>query len=146
MTGSDKIRVDDKGRLAFPSRFRDCLQSGGNWYLTGHPQRLFGLVFRSAFSKIVKHFEESPNMSYFDSHLEEVIVGSAEFMQLDSAGRILIPNHLRERAVIKRDVLLFVMSGRMRIWDEERWEQRNQVMEARLQDEEFSQQWRNLNI
>ena len=83
-------------------------------------------------------------MSYFDSHLEEVIVGSAEFMQLDSAGRILIPNHLRERAVIKRDVLLFVMSGRMRIWDEERWEQRNQVMEARLQDEEFSQQWRNL--
>ena len=84
-------------------------------------------------------------MSYFDSHLEEVIVGSAEFMQLDSAGRILIPN-LRERAVIKRDVLLFVMSGRMRIWDEERWEQRNQVMEARLQDEEFSQQWRNLNI
>ena len=34
----------------------------------------------------------------------------------------------------------------MRIWDEERWEQRNQVMEARLQDEEFSQQWRNLNI
>ncbi|WOV91195.1 MAG: hypothetical protein R1F54_00540 [Candidatus Zeuxoniibacter abyssi] len=146
MTGSDKIRVDDKGRLAFPSRFRDCLQSGGNWYLTGHPHGCLALYSEARFQKIVKHFEESPNMSYFDSHLEEVIVGSAEFMQLDSAGRILIPNHLRERAVIKRDVLLFVMSGRMRIWDEERWEQRNQVMEARLQDEEFSQQWRNLNI
>ena len=111
MTGSDKIRVDDKGRLAFPSRFRDCLQSGGNWYLTGHPHGCLALYSEARFQKIVKHFEESPNMSYFDSHLEEVIVGSAEFMQLDSAGRILIPNHLRERAVIKRDVLLFVMSG-----------------------------------
>ena len=86
--------------VGFPSRFRDCLQSGGNWYLTGHPHGCLALYSEARFQKIVKHFEESPNMSYFDSHLEEVIVGSAEFMQLDSAGRILIPNHLRERAVI----------------------------------------------
>ena len=137
MTGSDKIRVDDKGRLAFPSRFRDWLQSGGNWYLTGHPHGCWPCIPKRVFKKsssILRNLRICLILILIGGKL---LSGSAEFMQLDSAGRILIPNHLRERAVIKRDVLLFVMSGRMRIWDEERWEQRNQVMEARLQMRSF---------
>ena len=144
--GSDKIRIDEKGRLAFPNRFRECLQSGGNWYLTSHPHGCLALYNEERFQQIVDHFRKTPNTSYFDSHMEEVLIGSAETVQLDSSGRILIHNHLRERAKIKRDILLFVFDERMRIWDEERWEQRNQDMEKRMKDEEFSLQWRNLNL
>ena len=145
--GSAKIRMDDRGRLALPNRFRDYVAAMKNAYLTAHPHGCLALYTGEDFERIVGQFEQMSKLPVYNSHIEEVIVGCAEEVRPDSAGRILISTALRARARIERDTLLFVMNGRMRIWAEERWEQLHQVLESKLQDNGFSEQlWRDLKI
>ncbi len=145
--GSAKIRLDDKGRLALPSRFREHIQGLDGAYLTAHPHGCLALYSRAQFEEIVAQFEAAPKLPFFASHIEEVVVGCAEPLRLDTAGRVHLNPSLRTRARMERDVLLFVMNGRVRFWAEERWEQRHQVLEARLQDEGFSEElWRGVKI
>ena len=145
--GSAKIRMDDRGRLALPNRFREYVSAMDSAYLTAHPHGCLALYDGAAFERIVGQFAQMPQMPFFNSHIEEIVVGCAEEVRPDAAGRVLISNALRARAGIGRDALLFVMTGRMRIWAEERWERRHQVLESRLQDESFSEQlWRDLKI
>lgn len=145
--GSAKIRMDDRGRLALPNRFRDYVQAMDGAYLTAHPHGCLALYSREKFEDIVAQFERMSKMPFFNSLIEEMMVGCAEEVKLDSAARIQISNSLRARARIERDALMFVMNGRMRIWAEERWEQRHQVLETRLQDDGFSEElWRDLKI
>ena len=119
--GSAKIRMDDRGRLALPNRFRDYVAAMKNAYLTAHPHGCLALYTGEDFERIVGQFEQMSKLPVYNSHIEEVIVGCAEEVRPDSAGRILISTALRARARIERDTLLFVMNGRMRIWAEERW-------------------------
>ncbi len=146
VTGSAKIHPDEKGRIAIPSRLRDYLLAASTITLTLHPHGCLSLYTDLQFEKVKAQIIASGNMGYFDSHLEEVIIGCAETTSIDNAGRITISSHLRERATIKRDVLLFGVGESIRIWDEERWEQRNALMTAYMQDEGISTPWKNMRI
>lgn len=146
VTGSAKIHPDEKGRIAIPSRLRDHLLAATTLTLTLHPHGCLSLYTDMQFAKVKEQILASGNMGYFDSHLEEIIIGCAETITIDNAGRITISSHLRERTRIKRDVLLFGVGESVRIWDEERWEQRNTLMTANLQDDGISEPWKNIRI
>lgn len=117
-----------------------------NLVLTLHPHGCLSLYTEQQFRQVEQQITATGNMGYFDSHLEEIIVGCAESTALDSAGRITISSHLRERADIGRDVLLFALANSIRLWNKDKWEQRNTLLTARLQDEEVSVPWKNMRI
>ena len=143
--GANKVRLDDRGRLAVPNRLRDIL-ADGDFVLTAHPHACLAVYSEPRFAEIEKQFTERGNLAYFDSHLEEIVIGSAEKLQLDSAGRFLISGHLRDYAGIDRDILLFNLQHAMRLWSEERWRQKQTLMMARLQDKELSPLWGELRL
>ena len=147
-TGSAKVKTDDRGRLAIPTRMRDDLLSAGDneWILTANPHQCLSLYAPKQFNIIKREFSKLANVGFMESHMEELIIGSAEPVILDNAGRILIPNALRTFADIKRDVLLFSVANSVRIWDHERWEQRQVLVLSRLQDEGLSEPWKTLRI
>jgi MraZ protein len=60
-----------------------------------------------------------------------IIVGSARSLELDSAGRLLIPAELRAVAGLERDVVLIGLENRLELWDAAtRAEQEKSALEA----------------
>lgn len=146
MTGSAKVRIDEKGRLAIPHRFREAFAGGSGLVLTLHPHDHLVLYTHSRFQQIREDMLKMPNIGYHESHLQEKIIGCAEEVNLDSAGRIMVQSNLRARAKIERDVLFFGIGEKIHIWDEKAWSQRDAVVLSHLQDGGLSEQWQNLKI
>ena len=49
--------------------------------------------------------------------------------EVDSIGRILIPDFLRDRANLKNKVVLIGVSSRVEIWNEKTWSEYKKVVE-----------------
>ena len=144
--GAGKVRVDEKGRLAMPALFRDFLQRQLPPVLTFHPHGCLVIYTGEHFEEIARQFSGMGNAGYLDAHMEEVIIGCAENVALDKTGRLMIHGHLRERANIRRDVLLFGVGDGIHVWDEERWEKRHLMLLTHLQDAGMSEEWKKLRI
>lgn len=64
------------------------------------------------------------SLSSFNSRvrdLQRLLVGNASDVDMDGAGRILIPAPLRKFAGLNRDVALIGQGARFELWDEEKW-------------------------
>lgn len=144
--GASKLRLDERGRLSAPKNLRRLLSKTAGPVLTAHPHGCLAIYGEKRFGEICEQLRSRSNMSYFDAHLEELIVGSAEMLQLDAAERFLVGGHLRDYAGIGRDVRMFNLPDSVRLWGEERWEQKHALITARLQDEGFSESWRDLRL
>ncbi|MGI9306638.1 MAG: division/cell wall cluster transcriptional repressor MraZ [Gammaproteobacteria bacterium] len=145
-TGASKLRLDERGRLAVPKSFRHMLSGEAEFILTAHPHGCLAIYGAARFADIREQMGGRGNLSYFDSHLEELVLGSAEALQLDSAERFLIGAHLRNHAGIGRDIRLFNLPDSVRLWSEERWTQKHALLTARLQDAELSETWQTLRL
>jgi MraZ protein len=53
--------------------------------------------------------------------LQRLLVGNASDVELDGAGRILVPGPLRKFAGLERDVALVGQGARFELWDEGKW-------------------------
>lgn len=144
MIGSAKARMDEKGRLAVPARYREMLGDRQNAVLTAHPHGCLALYPVAVFTQKVEKINQMPNTGFWDAALQEMLLGFAEEAKMDAAGRLLVNPALRDHANIERDTLLLPIDRSVRIWDERRWEQRKIAMQAALQDGGLSEQWRNL--
>ena len=55
--------------------------------------------------------------------------GGAVEAEVDSIGRILIPDFLRDRACLKNTVVIIGVSNRVEIWNEKAWGEYKKVVE-----------------
>jgi len=120
--GRSEHALDPKGRLNFPSRFKDVLQNYGTSTLMvtswGEHLRVFPASEWQLFEdKLLSKGREEPNLSSFIRH---VVSGVTE-CALDKQGRLLIPVSLRSEVSITRDVVLNGMLEFVEIWDQEAW-------------------------
>lgn len=134
-----------------PQRYREALaalaeESEAKLVLTLHPHRHLTLYGEARFDEMREAVMKLPNLGYEASHFQETLVGCAEEVALDSAGRMVVSSALRGRAGIERDVLLFGVGDKIHIWDEKAWERRDTMVRARLQDRELAEPWQELRI
>jgi MraZ protein len=126
--------LDDKGRLSMPSRHRETLVAhcDGRITLTRHPDRCLVVYPRPVWE--VKRAELA-QMPFEAREWVRIIVGSARSLELDSAGRILVPAELRGVAGLERDVVLIGLENRLELWDAAtRAEQEKSALEAGVPD------------
>ena len=50
------------------------------------------------------------------------LLASAMEVSLDKLGRVLIPDYLKEYAILKKNVVICGLSNRLEIWDDDKWE------------------------
>ena len=120
--------VDDKGRVAIPSRFREELSRLQDERLVATKFKVRGrpcldVYPQSAWSRLE---DELTSKNVFDAALTdfmEVYVSTATDVPLDSQGRILLPLHLRQFARLARDATFTGRVNLFRIWDKGTWEQ-----------------------
>lgn len=121
--GIARLALDAKGRLAVPSRHRAALANGsGHVVITADPSRCL-LVYPVAAWEPIQ--AELMSKSSFDARiraLQRLLVGHAEDVDIDAAGRVLVPPPLREFASITRDAVLVGQGKRLELWDASAWD------------------------
>ncbi|HEX6074440.1 MAG TPA: division/cell wall cluster transcriptional repressor MraZ [Micromonosporaceae bacterium] len=118
--GTHTPRLDDKGRLILPAKFRDEL-AGGLVTTKGQERCLY--VFPMAeFQRIAEQLQSTPVTNKAARAYSRVFFASAFDQIPDRQGRITIPPPLREYAGLDRDLVVIGASNRVEIWDSEAWE------------------------
>lgn len=121
--GTTNLSMDAKGRLAVPARHRDALftQSAGNVVLTAHPHGCLLLYPQPAWEPIQAKMMALSSFDKQSSSLQRLLVGYAEDIAVDSAGRLLISPTLREFAGLEKDVMLVGQGSHFEMWNLSAW-------------------------
>jgi MraZ protein len=109
--------------MAVPTRAREPLTQGGTvkLVLTAHPDACLLLYPGPAWEPIRTKVMSFPSLDRQASLWKRLLVGFAQEVEPDSAGRLLIPPELREFAHIERQVMLVGQGSHFEIWDLETW-------------------------
>lgn len=118
--GTHTPRLDDKGRLALPAKFRSDLE-GGLVITKGQERCLF--VFPMAeFSRITELLRTAPVTQRSVRDYSRVFFASASHEVPDSQGRITVPAQLREYAGLQKDCVVIGANSRVEVWDSGAWQ------------------------
>jgi len=121
--GSSALTLDAKGRMSIPARHRDVLQSEeqGRLTLTRHPDGCLMLYPRSTWEEKRKQIAALPASA---RPLQRLLLGNAQDVDMDGAGRILVAPELRAAAGLNREVMLLGLGSNFELWDRAQWEAR----------------------
>lgn len=118
--GSHFPRLDDKGRLILPARFREQLESGV--VVTRGQERCLYLFPTEEFTRLADQLRQAPVTSKQARDYLRVFLSGASDEDLDRQGRITIPPILRTYAGLDRDCAVIGAGQRMEIWSAPVWE------------------------
>jgi len=121
--GATSLNLDAKGRLAVPSKHRDALQAqcAGHLVLTAHPHRCLLLYPQPAWEPIQSKVMSLSSFDKQSSALQRLLVGYAEDIELDGAGRLLVSPALREFAGLEKQAMLVGQGSHFELWNIEAW-------------------------
>ncbi len=124
--------LDQKGRLTIPAKYRELLV--GDVIITkGFDLNLLvmpGAVFESWANQINDQNYADPNARL----LRRYLFSNGELVEVDRAGRILIPQYLRERAKLISEVVIVGVGNFFEIWSKENWEQHKLILDEAESD------------
>jgi MraZ protein len=111
--------IDTKKRLAIPAKFRKKL--GGSAVLTKSLDNSLVLYPIGEWEELAGKLSKLPvGQSGTRSFVRSVLAGASD-IEIDSLGRILVPDYLKEYAGLKKNVVIAGLYNRLEIWDEETW-------------------------
>ncbi|MDN0075025.1 division/cell wall cluster transcriptional repressor MraZ [Crenobacter sp. SG2303] len=122
--GVSALSLDSKGRLAVPARHREMVLSafGANLVVTlDSPDHLLiypEVNWRPVEERLMRLPTGNPTLKAY----QRLVLGHAETLEMDAAGRILLPARLRERVKLGKDVALVGMGNRFELWNVADWD------------------------
>jgi MraZ protein len=127
LIGEFKHTIDDKKRITLPKKLKDGL--GKKVVVTHGLDNCLFLYTLSEWKKISEKLG-SLGMGQADTRgFNRFMLAGASEINIDSVGRILIPEHLRDFAKIKSKVVFTGVHNRVEIWDDKVWDNyKTQVM------------------
>ncbi|WP_206053299.1 division/cell wall cluster transcriptional repressor MraZ [Oerskovia turbata] len=120
LLGTYTPRLDDKGRLILPAKFRGQLASG--LVMTRGQERCLFLLPMDEFRRMYDQIRQAPVTSKQARDYLRVFLSGASDEIPDKQGRISIPAALRTYAGLDRDVAVIGAGTRVEIWDAGAWE------------------------
>ena len=123
--GAAQLNLDSKGRLAIPARYRDMLLAhcAGNMVLTADAADCCLLFYPQPEWPPIR--EKLLKLSALDPKiraLQRRLIGYAEDVVMDGAGRVLISPVLRNYAMLDKRVMLVGQGNKFELWDEAKWQ------------------------
>lgn len=126
--GTHTPRLDDKGRLVLPAKFRDELAEG--LVVTRGQERSLTIWPVAAFTRFTEQVQTVPQTSRdVRDYLRMLFAGASDEVP-DKQGRITLPPLLRDYAGLDRECVVIGMSDRIEVWEATRWEQYSAEHEA----------------
>ena len=111
--------IDDKNRLSLPVKFRK--EIGKKIVVTpGLDGCIWGFTLK-AWQEISEKLGQSSLLQSDSRSFNRYMFGGAVEAEVDSIGRILVPDFLKDRAGLKGKVAVIGVRDRIEIWDEKQW-------------------------
>lgn len=128
--GNTTVNLDEKGRFAIPTRYRDEVQETCACKLivtvalderfVGMPGCLWVYPMPEWETLEIK-IKELPAASKKGANLKRFLIGNAYECEMDAQGRLLLPEKLRKFANLDKKVVLLGQLTRFELWNEEAW-------------------------
>ena len=116
MTGTYEHSIDAKGRLFIPAKLREEL--GVTFYLAMGVDECLAIYPQETWNRFTEKFASLP-MS--QSAAMRPLFANASKCELDSQGRIVIPQKLRRYANLDKETVIIGVNDRAEIWSAEAW-------------------------
>jgi MraZ protein len=114
--------LDAKNRLTVPARYRAALAEGVVLAMPVDLKPCVGVWRPEEYETYTQRaLAELPTLSPRLTELERFFYGSSHDAELDAAGRIMIPNSLRDSAGLAKDVIVVGVGDRLELWDKSAW-------------------------
>jgi len=120
--GETAITVDDKGRMAIPTAYRDEVARGGNRLVVTYNPYEAGCLWlypEAEWQRVRDQVNALPNAKRVHRNLQLKLVGAATLVEPDGNGRILLPPTHRAAAGLEKKVVLLGMGGKFELWSEQ---------------------------
>lgn len=136
--GQCQHNLDDKGRLTIPARYRDLLTVNGAYVMQGFDRNL--MVLPAAVFEALSAEVSTMNMTDPVARLlRRLIYSTAGQVEVDRAGRILLPQFLRQFAGIEVATVIAGAGKYFELWSPEAWEAQNaQIQDAQTNADRFA--------
>ena len=119
LLGTHTPKLDDKGRVILPAKFRDDL-SGGVVVTRGQDRCLY--VFSTQeFERVHERIREAPLANKQARDFLRMFLSGASAEKPDSQNRITIPPPLRAYAGLERDLVVTGVGAHAEIWNADAW-------------------------
>ncbi|TWT17545.1 division/cell wall cluster transcriptional repressor MraZ [Luteimonas marina] len=121
--GETAITIDDKGRLAIPTSYRDLVASaGGNRLVVTYNPFESGSLYLyplAVWERVRDQVNALPRTRSVNRQLQLKLVGAATFVEPDANGRVGIPASHRNAVGIEKKAVLVGMGDKFELWSEQ---------------------------
>ncbi len=130
--GTYTPKLDDKGRLFLPAKFRDQLTEG--LVVTRGQERCLTIWSLEDFGALTERLREAPVTNKATRDYVRMLFAAASQETPDKQGRISIPTVLREYASLHKEVVVIGSMNRIEIWDPGSWTTYSEEQEQKFSD------------
>lgn len=121
--GETAITIDDKGRLAIPTSYRDLVarECANRLVLTYNPfeSGCLYLYPQPVWERVRDQINALPRTRSVSRNLQLKLVGAASFVEPDGSGRISVPASHRNAVGIEKKAVLLGMGDKFELWSEQ---------------------------
>ncbi len=118
--GTHRPRLDEKGRLFLPAKYRDELAAG--LVITKGQERCLYVFPAAEFQQLTEALRPGPGAAKVLRDYSRLFFASASDETPDKQGRVTIPQALREYAALVKDCVVIGANTRLEIWAAAAWE------------------------
>tara|TARA_B100000945_G_C20160381_1_gene492894 strand:- start:228 stop:719 length:492 start_codon:yes stop_codon:yes gene_type:complete len=136
--GIANIRLDTKGRLTIPTKYRPIIdeQSNSKMVVTIDSEEKCLLLYPStSWKKIQQKINDLPSFNKNARRIQRLLIGHAEDIDLDGNGRILLSRPLRSFAEMTKQITMIGQGEKFEIWSNDIWEKRVSAWRAEETEE-----------
>jgi MraZ protein len=130
--GTHTPRLDEKGRLFLPAKFRDELAEG--LVVTRGQERCLYVWPTPEFARMTDQMRQAPVTNKAARDYLRMLFAGASDEKPDKQGRVTIPPMLREYAGLTRECVVIGAMNRVEIWDAEAWGRYSSEQEQSFSD------------
>lgn len=128
--GRSSINLDDKGRMAIPTRYREELQDCCERQLVvtvAVNERCIGengclwLYPLPEWEKVEQTISKLSTLNPMAGNLRRFLIGNATECEMDAQGRLMLPEMLRKFAAMDKKIVLLGQLNKFEVWNEDAW-------------------------
>jgi len=124
--------LDTKGRVALPKKFRSDLEKG--LVITKGLDNCLWIYTMQEWENLAKKLINLPISQSDTRAFARMMLAGAMDVNLDSQGRVIIPEYLRTYANISKKVIIAGLYDRLELWDQNKWNDYKEKTENKVDE------------
>lgn len=130
--GEYKYNLDEKNRIALPSKFRKLFSTGA--IITRGLDNCLFIYTTKEWNKLVEKLASLPISQAKSRAFSRLMLAGAMDVNLDRQGRIILPDYLKEFAGLNKKIIVAGLYNRLEVWDEKMWSKYQRISEKDSND------------